>query len=139
MNELLDAYKHSLRQSVEHFAIDYLKDNDLEFLVEPEDDSICYVDNLYQKDKVQALYLFSDDKVRRVILTLENGKKVINSTTWKTENIKNISLTQESYDNTIMVITFSDEETITLDANNVFGRWSVRASKAIKEIYKKYS
>lgn len=134
----IDVYKDSINRSIEYFAIDFFKDTDLEYLLEPKEDVLAYVDGLYLKDEIQHLYLFSDEKIRLVTISLENGDKVIKSTFWKVENLKTISLTQRGYNVTVMIIEFNDDDKITLDTNNVFGHWMTKASKRLKEIYKKY-
>lgn len=133
----IERYGDSIGRSIEFFALDFFKDNYLEYLIEPEEDSLAYVDGLYLKDEIQYLYLFSSDKIKLVSMTLEKDIKVIKTTVWKAENLNSVSLIHKGHNETILVFEFNDDK-ITLNTNNVLEHWKTQASKRLKKIYQMY-
>ena|SRR5690625_4127447 len=136
--KFMDAYKDSTSKSVEYFAVDFFKDVDLYYLLEIDENTLVYVDELHHQDKVQTLYLFTDDKIRKVKLSIRDGERIIKASSIKTSDINKISLEQRSYESVTLTIELKDKSKIVLDSKNIFSHWQSKARKVIKEIYKKY-
>lgn len=136
--DFIEAYKDSISRNIEFFAYEFFDETKLDFLFETEEDTVSYVDGLYLKGKVQTLYLFTDEKIRTINLLIEDGEKVIKTSSFNVVNVCGVSLEQKTHEDVKLTIEFTDGNKISLDNNNVFSSWKDRANIAIKKIHKKY-